>query len=785
MKNFGKKEKENKKFKNIDSSIKPKNKHKSLRAQPLPPQKLSSGNPLIFSEKKSVPGHKWNNFFLNNHQVGCRDTFKAAFIFFSIIVILFWPFFFQGKIIAPTDILLDYAPWKVLRPDHYTISNTLRSDVVDQILPAWKFFQDQIHEGTVPLWNPYMAQGQPFFPLLHFSLLFPPVLLALLFLPLAAAFSVLVVLKLLAMGFFTYLFLRKLKLGFWPAVSGGIVYMLCGFNTVWLLWPHTFVTALAPLLFLAVENLLERPNFRNAAKISFVVALMIFAGFPAVAGYFFYAVWLYALIRMYMVRAHIGKKFLKPLGLMVLGFLLGAGLCTIQLLPTLEYFRFIDIGYRAEQSMAALPLSNFQQIFFPNSNGNPVFNTWRGEVNYNETTGYIGLLPLLFLLIALISGMIKKKWLPVFFSSMTLLSLMVVFNFGPLLYLLHFLPVFNSSSSTRLLAIFGFFGAIGAAFGFEDVVSFCNNIWKKISKGMPTNFLGKIFFALLFALFITADLLFFALPQNPPTDEKFFYPVTPAIAFLQQHQKPYQRLMAFDFTFMIPGTQLYYGLNSIFSHTFYSPAHRQLIQTFSDAFVTPTAVVPSLQKTDLRSPLPFSTGVQYFIFNPSQIPFLSDVTIFDYPPVYSGPDAIIFQNNKKIEGGFLISPSAVQISDENNLTVPEEKLFQQSSHANIHVQDYRANEVSYTLQNSAQTFFITSERFYPGWKAFMDGKETRIYKVNGVLRGVLIPEGEHTLQFIYSPNSFWYGLGLSAFSLVVILAMLWLDETRYFHSRTQ
>lgn len=675
------------------------------------------------------------------NQLRCRDSYKAAFLFAIVIVALFWPFFFEGKVIAPTDMLLDYSPWKSLRPENYVVSNTLRSDVVDQILPAWKFFQDQVQQGIFPLWNPFMAQGQPFLPLVHFSLLFPPVTILLLLFPLSLAFSLLIVFKLFAMGFFTYLFLRTVKLQFWPSISGALVYMLCGFNMVWLMWPHTLVAAVAPLLFLVAENLFKKPTLRNAAHIALIVALMIFAGFPSVAGYFFYAVWLYFLARCITspLRKNI-RAFLRRIGLLALGFILGASLCAIQLLPTFEYFDFIDISYRSAQSMSALPLTHFIQIFLPNFYGNPAFHNWHGELNYNETTGYIGLLPLFFLLISFFAGLLKKQMKPLFFSLLALLCLAVVFNIGPFLYLLHFLPVFNNSSSTRLFVLFGFCGAIAASFGFEYTIAFI----KKFMLQSRKFFLRENFFVLLFFFFILLDLFIFALPQNPPTDSSFFYPTTPAIEFLKQNQKPYERMIAFDYAFMIPGTQLYYGLNSVFSHTFYSSQHKALLEKFAKPFVTPTAAVPTLSTTQISEPTIRNFGVKYLLLNPSQMSWANALKTFGYHLSYSGNDMLIMQTGTRTA------------SQKPNKTLV-----------------YEPNTILYQTNSDYPIFLVTHELYYPGWRAFIAEKEIPIYKTNQIFRGVFVPAGQHTIRFEYLPNSFWIGLCISAFALMLIGTCYW------------
>ncbi len=68
-----------------------------------------------------------------------------------------------------------------------------------------------------------------------------------------------------------------------------------------------------------------------------------------------------------------------------------------------------------------------------------------------------------------------------------------------------------------------------------------------------------------------------------------------------------------------------------------------------------------------------------------------------------------------------------------------------------------------------------SEVYYPhGWKAYVDGEETAIYRTNYAFRSVYLKSGEHTVEFVYEPPSVRTGLivtliGLAAVILLIVL----------------
>ena len=83
--------------------------------------------------------------------------------------------------------------------------------------------------------------------------------------------------------------------------------------------------------------------------------------------------------------------------------------------------------------------------------------------------------------------------------------------------------------------------------------------------------------------------------------------------------------------------------------------------------------------------------------------------------------------------------------------------------------------IRYQSSASAERFAVFSEIFYEkGWKAFVDGKETSIYKTNYVLRGAFIPAGKHEITFEFKPDSYYKTewIGITANALVWLLLIL-------------
>lgn len=79
--------------------------------------------------------------------------------------------------------------------------------------------------------------------------------------------------------------------------------------------------------------------------------------------------------------------------------------------------------------------------------------------------------------------------------------------------------------------------------------------------------------------------------------------------------------------------------------------------------------------------------------------------------------------------------------------------------------------VEITARASAPAVLVLADSFYPGWKATVDGRESKIYPVNGMFRGVKLEAGEHKVVFQYKPRSLELGLIICASIAGLVLGL--------------
>ena len=90
-----------------------------------------------------------------------------------------------------------------------------------------------------------------------------------------------------------------------------------------------------------------------------------------------------------------------------------------------------------------------------------------------------------------------------------------------------------------------------------------------------------------------------------------------------------------------------------------------------------------------------------------------------------------------------------------------------------HQNPYNPDKVVYHSKTTKKQLAVFSEIYYaPDWFAYIDGKPAEYLRVNYILRGMVIPEGEHTIEFRNEAPSFhrWDKVSMAS-SLLMLLCM--------------
>jgi len=98
---------------------------------------------------------------------------------------------------------------------------------------------------------------------------------------------------------------------------------------------------------------------------------------------------------------------------------------------------------------------------------------------------------------------------------------------------------------------------------------------------------------------------------------------------------------------------------------------------------------------------------------------------------------------------------------------------------------YSPHEIEWNVRTDAPRLLVVSEVYYPaGWKARIDGEEVPILRTNYLLRGVVVPEGEHTVTMSFEPRGHRLGVLISGLATALVYGgTLLLFGLAYFRKR--
>lgn len=176
-------------------------------------------------------------------------------------------------------------------------------------------------------------------------------------------------------------------------------------------------------------------------------------------------------------------------------------------------------------------------------------------------------------------------------------------------------------------------------------------------------------------------------------------------------------------------------------------------------------------------------SIKYFIYKNSQIPKnqLQQKTLWEnkqwtikindhvLPKTYLVNSFEVEKNQKMILEKLFSSSfdfyNKVLLEEKPEITFPYIAL----SHDTPFIKTYTENKVLIQTNSNTNNILVLTDNYYPGWKAFVDGKETKIFRANYTFRGIVLPYGKHMVTFLYQPLSLRIGFLISIFSLFIYL----------------
>lgn len=213
-------------------------------------------------------------------------------------------------------------------------------------------------------------------------------------------------------------------------------------------------------------------------------------------------------------------------------------------------------------------------------------------------------------------------------------------------------------------------------------------------------------------------------------------------------------------------------------------------RTRSDAFIASGYGEKDLPENHFRMKVMDLLGVKYVLDR-----FENGSTQKTYPDsefslIYDKGGWKIFENKKALPRLFLASDYKIFSGKEefstsffdNNFDLSKTILLEErpigleagedSKLNDIRLISYLPNEINVNVNTDSSKLLFLSDTYYPGWKAYVDGKETKIYRADYAFRAAVVPAGRHIVKFLYDPLSFKLGYITSLLSAGLLAVLL-------------
>lgn len=647
-------------------------------------------------------------------------------------------------------------------------------------LPLAEFLAQSLRRGEFPLWDPFTYCGVPFYANVQAQVFYPPTILTVWLSNLAGGSHLLyflewqLVLHVFLSGALTYRLLLRLDAGRHPALLGATVFQLGGFfasqaqhlgavnGAAWL-----------PLAWLSVLMLGRGFRWRWTAALGLSLALSFLAGLPAVAIAVAVSSGLLAVILVAFRRAP--ARLLGPVALAGVWSVLMAA---AQLLPTLELNGLSVAQYRSDWlgTGGGLPLASLVSLLLPNYYGIFDLATYSRPWEPTFLHIYCGIPGLLLAIWAAF-----RRTAPVAAPFAVLTVLLGIWMLG------------DSTPAGKALALALPASARGAIHP-EFVMPACL-LGVAVLAGLGAHPLlsgrPRWMGAALVAV-AAADLIAVGSGRNLNTVSLRREPGVTATHFDGDRE-------------VLAGVRAFVGtseppwridtVEDSMSWATAAPLTRIPTANGNDPFAIARLIAARglftggerwgryYQVTDPDSPVLAMMSVRYLLSrSPVKSAAYTKVKEFSGRALYENRSALPrFYFAREVEHARNQQEALSRLRDRrfdpHRTAVVEGTLAatvegSPAALPPVRVSRYHPALVRLETDSPSTAFLASSETYYPGWRAFVDGIEQPLVLTNVAFRGLTVPAGRHTVEMRFEPRILRTGIATSLAGLALLLAAL-------------
>ncbi len=678
--------------------------------------------------------------------------------------------------------------------------------------PFYKVTFDAFAHFQFPFWNPYAFSGHPHFADFQTAILYPLNIFGLV-LSQIAFWHLLRVTPTILASFFTFIYLKNLKLSTLASFFGALIFGFSPFIVTWgeevVMSPHSVL--FLPLILLAVDKLVEKFSKNYFLVLALSIASSIFAGYIQTTIYVLLFAVTYLIFRIKSQNLDF-RKFVSVILIMGVGGLIGA----IQLLPSAElFFSSVRSGVNFSNVIREFLLSPAALVTYlvPDFFGNPATRNHflPGAAHYYESILFVGIAPLLFAFHAF-----GKKGLAIFLWVWALIGVLVVINWPGARFLVGLpIPLISTAIPNRILFIPAFCLAILGSVGFDfwlkekkryifvplffGLVYFLifaslfviksshfsffgsvETVDSRIAISMrnmlvPTAVFGLlatviIFFknkqmaAVLIILICAAHIFYFSSKYLVFSDKKYVFGNSDVIDYIIQNQGENRTIFVGDHVFSTNFATQY----SIYNPEGYDSLNNGVYSKYIFGAQNFDSGAIALRRSDAELGFKNNLGIAFAdankrkLLNTLGVRYLISkgddrlvLVANGFKSVFESGDLNVFENQQAFPRAFLTAePNTLERGNTGSLG--QAKII-----------SYKPWRVVVRADVTSDSTLVLTDNYYNGWRAKVDGVKADVSRVGATFRGVWLSVGQHEIEFYFDSQTVKIGRLISLFGLVI------------------
>jgi hypothetical protein len=164
-------------------------------------------------------------------------------------------------------------------------------------------------------------------------------------------------------------------------------------------------------------------------------------------------------------------------------------------------------------------------------------------------------------------------------------------------------------------------------------------------------------------------------------------------------------------------------------------------------------------------------NTKYVIYNPESPPLINEHALGN--AWFVGKAKMVKNATDELSAINSFDPSIEAVIDNKFKDQIPKSDFPLLENEKIDLVTYQPDELLYKYSARQEKLIVFSEIYYPaGWRCYIDGKESKYFRADYVLRAMVVPSGNHEIKFEFKPDSYIVGNKISLASSVLLILLL-------------